>query len=61
MWQNQLLLDLVRDGLQQDGFVVYFHKQVPANDGGLALGQAVIANYRIKKQYSSLEPISASR
>jgi hydrogenase maturation protein HypF len=61
VWQNQILLDLVRDGLQQDGFVVYSHKQVPANDAGLALGQAVIANYRIRKQYSSLEPISASR
>lgn len=44
MWQNQILLDLVRDGLIRDGFVVYFHRQVPANDGGLALGQAVIAN-----------------
>jgi hydrogenase maturation protein HypF len=45
VWQNQILLDLVRDGLQQNGFVVYFHKQVPTNDGGLSLGQAVIANY----------------
>ena len=44
VWQNKLLLDLVRDGLEQEGFVVYFHKQVPTNDGGLALGQAVIAN-----------------
>ncbi len=46
VWQNQILLDLVRDGLETEGFVVYFHKQVPTNDGGLALGQAVIANYR---------------
>jgi hydrogenase maturation protein HypF len=45
VWQNQILLDLVRDGLEEEGFVVYFHKQVPTNDGGLALGQAVIANY----------------
>jgi hydrogenase maturation protein HypF len=45
VWQNQTLLDLVRDGLNQDGFVVYFHKQVPTNDGGLSLGQAVIANH----------------
>lgn len=61
VWQNQLLLGWVRDGLQQNGFVVYFHKQVPANDGGLALGQAVIANYQIRKQYSPVEVISASR
>jgi hydrogenase maturation protein HypF len=45
VWQNQILLDLVRDGLEKQGFVVYFHKQVPTNDGGLALGQAVIANH----------------
>jgi hydrogenase maturation protein HypF len=45
VWQNQILLDLVRDGLQQNGFIVYFHKQVPTNDGGLSLGQAVIAHH----------------
>jgi hydrogenase maturation protein HypF len=45
VWQNQILLDLVRDGLRQSEFIVYFHKQVPMNDGGLALGQAVIANH----------------
>lgn len=46
VWQNQILLHLVREGLEQEGFVVYFHKQVPTNDGGLALGQAVIANFQ---------------
>lgn len=61
VWQNQLLLDLVRDGLQREDFTVYVHKQVPANDGGLSLGQAVIANYLIAKQSSSVETISASR
>jgi hydrogenase maturation protein HypF len=45
VWQNQVLLNLVRDGLKRDGFVVYFHQQVPTNDGGLSLGQAIIANY----------------
>lgn len=45
LWQNQILLGLVRSGLLRDGFVVYCHRQVPANDGGLALGQAVVANY----------------
>jgi hydrogenase maturation protein HypF len=46
VWQNQLLLNLVRDGLEQGGFKVYFHQQTPTNDGGLALGQAVIANFQ---------------
>ena len=45
VWQNQILLNLVRAGLLEEGFIVYFHKQVPTNDGGLALGQAVIANH----------------
>jgi hydrogenase maturation protein HypF len=44
VWQNQILLELVREGLERDGFAVYFHKQSPTNDGGLALGQAVVAN-----------------
>jgi len=46
VWQNQLLLNMVRDGLKKDGFTVYFHQQTPTNDGGLSLGQAVIANYQ---------------
>jgi hydrogenase maturation protein HypF len=53
IWQNQILLDLVRDGLRQDRFTVYFHKQVPTNDGGLSLGQAVIANH-IRAVHSQL-------
>ena len=50
VWQNQVLLDLVRDGLKKQGFIVYFHQQVPSNDGGLALGQAVIANFARSEQ-----------
>jgi hydrogenase maturation protein HypF len=46
VWQNQLLLNLVREGLEHAGFTVYFHQQMPTNDGGLALGQAVIANFQ---------------
>ncbi|MGE5642564.1 MAG: carbamoyltransferase HypF [Byssovorax cruenta] len=45
LWQNQILLNLVRDGLRRNEFVVYFHRNVPTNDSGLSLGQAVIANY----------------
>jgi hydrogenase maturation protein HypF len=53
VWQNQILLELVRQCLQQAEFTVYFHKKVPTNDGGLSLGQAVVANHIIAKQYSS--------
>ena len=44
MWQNQVMLDLVHKGLTRDGFTVYTHRDLPSNDGGLALGQAVVAN-----------------
>ncbi len=43
VWQNLTLLRLVRAGLEASGFTVYTARQVPANDGGLALGQAAIA------------------
>ena len=51
VWQNQILLDLVRDGLRQSEFTVYFHQQVPTNDGGLSLGQAVIANHVVSETF----------
>ncbi len=44
VWQNRILLELVRTGLEEEGFTVYFHIQTPTNDGGISLGQAVIAN-----------------
>jgi hydrogenase maturation protein HypF len=43
VWQNITLLNKTLKWLEEDGFTVYFHKHVPANDGGLALGQAAIA------------------
>jgi hydrogenase maturation protein HypF len=46
VWQNQILLDLTRAGLLGEGFTVYVHRQTPANDGSLSLGQAVIANHQ---------------
>jgi hydrogenase maturation protein HypF len=46
VFQNALLTGLVRRSLEADGFTVLAHRSVPPNDGGLALGQAVIAGYR---------------
>ena len=46
VWQNLTLLDLTRTALQRENFIVYTHQQTPANDGGLALGQAVVANFK---------------
>jgi hydrogenase maturation protein HypF len=46
VFQNTLLLELVFHGLKQAGFEVYTHHLVPTNDGGVSLGQAVIAHMR---------------
>ena len=42
-FQNGLLLSLARQRLEEAGFAVYSHSLVPPNDGGLSLGQAVVA------------------
>jgi hydrogenase maturation protein HypF len=47
VFQNIILLSLVSEGLKRSGFDVYTHHLVPANDGGISLGQAVIAQMRL--------------
>ncbi|MEW5869718.1 MAG: carbamoyltransferase HypF [Chloroflexota bacterium] len=48
VWQNAHLLERTTSLLEKDGFTVYTHSRVPANDGGLSLGQALVANARLK-------------
>ncbi|MDH5696032.1 MAG: carbamoyltransferase HypF, partial [Dehalococcoidia bacterium] len=45
VFQNRLLLRLATAALQREGFSVLSHHLVPCNDGGISLGQAVIANF----------------
>jgi hydrogenase maturation protein HypF len=52
-FQNLLLLGQVVELLTGKGFEVYRHRRVPTNDGGLALGQAVLADRAFKEQESS--------
>ncbi len=44
VFQNRLLSRKTVSLLESAGFEVYTHRQVPCNDGGISLGQAVIAN-----------------
>ena len=48
-FMNRILLGGCYHSLREDGFEVYFNSLVPINDGGLSVGQALIANRR-KKQ-----------
>lgn len=48
VFQNRLLSEELVTLLEKDGFRVYTHRLVPPNDGGLALGQAMIAGRRLK-------------
>ena len=46
VFQNKILLEGIYEGLRKAGFKVYINKEVPCNDGGVSLGQIVIANER---------------
>jgi hydrogenase maturation protein HypF len=52
VWQNELLFSLALPALRALGFTVYTHHAVPANDGGLALGQAAVAAERMRSHVS---------
>jgi len=40
--------------LESAGFVALTHREIPPNDGGLALGQAVIAAIQLGRENRSL-------
>jgi hydrogenase maturation protein HypF len=55
VFQNRLLTDLCEDALAAEGFTVLTHARLPANDGGLSLGQAVIAGYTVLSRRGLLD------
>jgi len=46
-FQNRRLTELTKTELESLGFEVLLHERVPCNDGGLALGQAAVASFRL--------------
>jgi hydrogenase maturation protein HypF len=42
-FQNRYLLENLEPALRNSGFKVYTNNRIPTNDGGIALGQLVIA------------------
>jgi hydrogenase maturation protein HypF len=51
-FQNVLLLSEASAMLKRSGFEVFLHAQVPPNDGGVSLGQAVIGAAYLEKTQS---------
>ena len=43
VFQNALLLSRLAGLLRESSLFVYTNQQVPANDGGISLGQALVA------------------
>ncbi len=55
VFQNEILLEGITRSLEKQGLNVYSNKLIPANDGGISLGQAVIAQALIKKELQEVQ------
>jgi hydrogenase maturation protein HypF len=45
VFQNKYLMEKTTAALQKQNFTVLLHQRIPTNDGGISIGQAVIASY----------------
>jgi hydrogenase maturation protein HypF len=50
-FQNRILVETTAARLDRDGFEVLVHRRIPANDGGLALGQVAIASLQLEERH----------
>ena len=48
VFMNEYLLTNTVSKLEGYGFEVYYHKQVPTNDGGISLGQIMVGNSKLE-------------
>jgi hydrogenase maturation protein HypF len=55
VFQNMFLLSRAFKRLSREKFRVYLHHRVPTNDGGISLGQAVVANAKSQSSTNSSE------
>lgn len=49
VWQNRFLLERTLNSLKDSGFSPLIHRQVPTNDGGISLGQMMVAARTMEK------------
>ena len=54
VFQNALIFEGLSLRLEEEGFRVLTHRSVPSNDGGIALGQASIAQTQLREEPGSL-------
>ncbi len=54
VFQNELLFEGLHAQLEKEGFSVLTQSQVPSNDGGISLGQAVIGRGYLKGTYRGI-------
>jgi hydrogenase maturation factor HypF (carbamoyltransferase family) len=54
VFQNEMLLSDLKTLLEAEGFVIWTNRAVPANDGGISLGQAILAAFNTPEVFGSL-------
>jgi len=55
VFQNKTLFEDIYSGLTNSGLCVLSHRHVPANDGGISLGQVVIVAARLIKENKNIK------
>jgi hydrogenase maturation protein HypF len=48
-FQNKVLTEATVQNLRENGFDVFWHRQIPPNDGGIAVGQALAATAHLNR------------